>query len=38
MIKRVRWENFKGWDHQTSRDAIKTMHLCEERLLRVLMF
>lgn len=37
MIKRVRWENFKGWDHQTSRDAIKTMHLCEERLLRVLM-
>lgn len=28
-------ENFGGWNHQTSRDAIQTMHLFKARLLKV---
>ena len=36
-MKRVHWENFGGWNHLTSRDTMKTIHLRKkERLLRVL--
>ena len=32
ITKCVRWENFGGWNHYTGGDAVKTMHLCKERL------